>query len=158
MTLTFRNVDLDEAAPLSTWPYEALVTLIGRGTLLDWVRITRAVDDDPWGPVARQVEEYLSYEQPYGVAPLLTRAIARARAQAEALERETVAREISELVDRSGLGMADLASRLGTSRPRLSTYRSGSVTPSAAFLVRLRRVVDQLVTSAATSPVDDRRG
>jgi len=71
MTLSFRNVDVDVDAPLEAWPYEALIMLIERGTLHDWVRITRAVDDDPWGPVARQVEEYLSYEHPYGVAPSL---------------------------------------------------------------------------------------
>ena len=141
MTVAFRNVDADPGAPVEEWPYEALVTAIERGTLGDWVRITRAVDADPWGPVARQVEDYLSYAQPWGVGPLLSRAVARARRQAEEAERAEVAREVARLAARSGLSLAELAGRLGTSRSRLSTYRSGRVTPSAAFLVRLRRLV-----------------
>lgn len=147
MTTRFRNVEVDELSPLETWPYEALVTLIERGTIGDWTRLSRAIRDDPWGPVSQQVQDYLSYEEPYGVGPLLARAIVRHRTQAEQSERAEVAREISSLVTASGLPMADLATRLGTSRSRLSTYRSGSVTPSAAFLVRLRRLIAYLTDS-----------
>lgn len=144
MTARFRNVEVDERSPLETWPYEALVTLIERGTMGDWARLSCAIREDPWGPVSQQVQDYLSYEQPYGVGPLLARAIVRYRTQAEQSERAEVAREIAALVTASGLPMADLATRLGTSRSRLSTYRSGSVTPSAAFLVRLRRIITHL--------------
>lgn len=144
MTVAFRNVDLDPAAPVETWPYEAIVTVVERGTVTDWLILTRAFDADPWGPVARQVEDYLAYEQPYGVAPLLQRAIARARARAEDAERAAVAEEVADLVARSGLSVADLATRIGTSRSRLSTYRSGKVVPSAAMLHRLRTTVDRL--------------
>lgn len=147
MTVPFRNVDVD--APLDTWPYEAIVTLIERGTIGDWVMITRAIDDDPWGNVARQVEEYLGYEHPYGVAPLLHRAIVRSRRAAEARERDTVAAEVTDLVSRSGLSLTELASRVGTSRSRLSTYRSGRVTPSATMMNRLRTVVDRQERGAA---------
>jgi DNA-binding transcriptional regulator YiaG len=147
MALRFRNVTAEPADDVESWPYEAIVTAIERGTIGDWVRLTRAIDDDPWGEVARQVEDYLSYEQPYGVGPLLARAVARARAQAEARERQAVADEVAELVARSGLSMADLASRLGTSRSRLSTYRSGSVMPSAAMMVRLRALVRERAPS-----------
>lgn len=139
--VTFRNVDADPSDPVETWPYEALVTAIERGGISDWVRITSAVDADPWGEVARQVEEYLSYARPYGVAPLLERAVARARVQAERRERAEVAAEVARLTDASGLPLAQIARMIGTSRPRLSTYRSGAVTPSAAMLVRLREMV-----------------
>lgn len=144
MSLTFRNVDVDPSAPVEAWPYEAIVATIERGTLRDWLVLTRAVDREPWGTVARQIEDYLSYESPYGVGPLLSRAIARARAQAEARERASVAAEVDDLVRRSGLPMADLAARIGTSRSRLSTYRSGRVMPSAALMVRLRETVARL--------------
>lgn len=154
MTVAFRNVDVDAAAPVTDWPYEAIVTVIERGTLDDWLMLTREFDRDPWGPVSRQVEECLAYEAPYGVAPLLERAIARARSQATARERTSVAAEVAALVAASGLSMADLAGRVGTSRSRLSTYRSGAVTPSAAFLVRLRTTVDGL--SRIGSPRVDR--
>lgn len=42
----------------------------------------------------------------------------------------------------SGLSRAEFASRVGTSASRLSTYVSGRVTPSAALLLRMRRVAD----------------
>lgn len=144
MSAVIRNVDVAPDAPLTEWPYEALVTMVERGSVTDWARLADEVDDDPWGPVARQLEEYLSYERPYGVAPLLERAIGRARRELEARERATVAAEVDELVRLSGLTTAALARRLGTSRSRLSTYRSGGVTPSAAFLVRLRALVGRL--------------
>jgi len=146
VTVAFRNVDVAPGSPVESWPYEAIVTVIERGTVTDWLLLTAAFSRDPWGVVARQVEEYLGYEQPYGVGPLLTRAIARARSQAEARERAAVAQEVADLVARSGLSLAELASRIGTSRSRLSTYRSGSVTPSAALLLRLRTTVDALTS------------
>jgi hypothetical protein len=140
VAVRFRNVDADPADPVETWPYEGLVAAIERGTLTDWVRITRAIDRDPWGHTAQRVEAYLSYESPWGVGPLLHRAIARARQQAAQRERQEVAGEVADLIERSGLTMAEFARRIGTSRSRLSTYRSGSVTPSAALLNRMRRL------------------
>lgn len=144
MTVAFRNVDVTADSDVADWPFEALVTAIERGTLQDWVRITAAIDSDPWGPVARQVEDYLGYEAPYGVGPLLSRAIVRSRREADEQDRADVAAEVGELVAASGLSMAELASRLGTSRTRLSTYRSGRVVPSAAMMRRLRRTVARL--------------
>lgn len=140
MTVAFRNVDLDPDSPVHTWPYEAIVTVIERGTIGDWLLLTRAIDANPWGVVARQVEDYLSYESPYGVGPLLTRAIARARRQAEEAERAVVADEVRRVVADSGLTTAEFASRIGTSRSRLSTYRSGRVVPSATMMHRMRHV------------------
>lgn len=148
MSVRFRNVDVDRAAPIEQWPYEALVTMIERGTVSDWVELSRAIAEDPWGPVARQVEEFLAYERPYGVAPLLERAIRRARARAEQRERQVVAAEVDDLVRRSGLTATELATRIGTSGSRLSTYRSGTVMPSAALLVRLRETVARLTGDA----------
>lgn len=55
-----------------------------------------------------------------------------------------MAAEIARLIAESGLTLGDLASRLGTSASRLSTYRSGRVVPSATFMVRLRRCVAQI--------------
>ncbi|MGL5928457.1 MAG: helix-turn-helix domain-containing protein [Dermatophilaceae bacterium] len=147
--LVFRNVDADPADPVETWPYEALVAAIERGTIGAWVRVTSAIDREPWGDVARQVEEYLAYAAPKGVGPLLARAVERARAQAGARERGEVAAEMARLVDATGLPLAEVARRIGTSRSRLSTYRSGRVVPSAALIVRLRHLVDRLADQAA---------
>lgn len=144
MTVSFRNVDVPSGAPPSAWPYEAIVTTIERGLVADWAVLTREIRREPWGPVARRVEEYLSREHPPGVGPLLERAISGARAEAEAAERAEVAREVDDLVHRSGLTSRDFAERIGTSASRLSTYRSGKVTPSAALVVRMRRCVEQV--------------
>jgi len=142
MTVRFRNVDADPLGPVDLWPYEALVTAIERGTATDWARIARAIERRPWGEVARQLEEYFGYERPYGVAPLLERVIARARTAAEQRERAEVAGEVRALQERSGLGAEAFARAIGTSRSRLSTYRSGRVIPSAALMVRMRGVAD----------------
>ena len=83
----------------------------------------------------------LTYSRPYGVAPVMERAISRTRQTAEVSEREAVATEIDRLVRASGLSRAEFASRIGTSASRLSTYVTGKVTPSAALLVRMRRAI-----------------
>lgn len=156
MAVSFRNVDLDPASPVETWPYEAIATAIERGTLSDWARLATAIGADPWGPVARQVEELFGYSRPWGVTPLLERAIARARTRADETERASVAATVRDLVARSGLSMGEFAIRIGTSRTRLSTYRSGSVTPSAALVVRMTNLVERLESTdrspTATSP------
>jgi DNA-binding transcriptional regulator YiaG len=144
MTVAFRNVEVPAGMPVSAWPYEAIVTVIERGSISDWAVLTREIRLDPWGPVARQVEEYLSYEWPTGVAALLQRAVESARVEATAAERAEVAREVGALLRRSALTSRGFAERIGTSASRLSTYRTGRVTPSAALLVRMRRVVDHL--------------
>lgn len=43
MTVRFRNVNVDRAAPIDPWPYEALVTMIERGPVSDWVLLTREI-------------------------------------------------------------------------------------------------------------------
>lgn len=43
-------------------------------------------------------------------------------------------------VERSALSRADFARAVGTSRSRLSTYCTGSVTPSTALLLRMSQV------------------
>lgn len=139
-TLTFRNVDASPTDPVSAWPQEAVQTALERGGLAEWRRLAAAVREDPWGAVARRLEEVLTYSHPYGVAAAFERAIAQCREAAETAERKAVAREIRELVAQSGISQAEFASRIGTSASRLSTYVSGKVTPSAALLLRMRGV------------------
>ena len=81
--------------------------------------------------------------RPYGTAELLEGVVGRARKLAADSEREDVAAEVRELVGRSRLSTQDFAERMGTSRSRLSTYMSGKVVPSAALMVRMRRVALQ---------------
>jgi DNA-binding transcriptional regulator YiaG len=138
-TLAFRNVEVSPADPVAEWPLEAIQTALERGSLTHWRRLAAAIRAEPWGTVARRVEEVLSYSRPYGVDLALERTISRSRDIAEAAEREAVAVEIGRLVRDSGLSRTEFASRIGTSASRLSTYVSGKVTPSAAMLLRMRR-------------------
>lgn len=137
MSTAFRNVEGSPAMPLEQWPYEALVAAIERGTIGDWLPLIRAIERRPWGPVARRIDGYLAYASPYGSGPLLQRAIARARAAAQAHERAVVAARVRALQRRSGLSNQEFAQAIGTSRSRLSTYASGKVVPAATLLVRM---------------------
>ena len=136
--LAFRNVDASPDDPVSEWPLEGIQTALERGSLRHWRRLAQAIQAEPWGPVARRVEEVLAYSRPYGVAKTMERVIARGRDAAESSERQAVAAEVGALIRASGLTRAEFASRIGTSASRLSTYATGKVTPSAALLVRMR--------------------
>lgn len=142
-TLAFRNVDASPDDPVAEWPLEALQTALERGSLPHWRHLAAAIKEEPWGPVARGVEEVLTYSRPYGVAEAMERVIAQAREAAERRERQAVAAEITALVAQSALTRAEFASRIGTSTSRLSTYTTGKVTPSAALLVRMRNVAER---------------
>jgi DNA-binding transcriptional regulator YiaG len=138
--LKFRNLDASPEDPVETWPFEGILAAVERGTLPDWHRLANAIKADPWGPVAQQVLEAVHLSYPYGTAELLEAVVAQARKLAIDSERENVASEVRDLVARSGLSRQDFAERIGTSRPRLSTYISGKVIPSATLMVRMRRV------------------
>ena len=69
--------------------------------------------------------------------------LARARTQLEANECAEVARQIRLLMERSGLSEAEFASRIGVGTHELSTYMAGTASPSAALLVRMRRLSDR---------------
>ncbi len=138
--LKFRNITASVDDPVETWPFEGILAAVERGTLPDWRRLAGAIRADPWGPVAQQVLEAVGLSPSYGTRELLTAVIERARQESAEAEREQVAAEIRDIVARSGLSQQDFAGRLGTSRPRLSTYMSGKVTPSASLMIRIRRV------------------
>lgn len=139
MALAFRNVDVGPADPVRTWPAEAVRAAVERGGLSDWRRLAADIAADPWGPVARRVEEAI-IDPPYGSGPLMAAVLAVARERAEAAERRAVALEVVQLISRSGLTRSQFASGIGTSASRLSTYVGGTVVPSAALLFRMRRV------------------
>jgi len=138
--LRFRNVNASPEDPVESWPFEGILTAVERGTLPDWRRLAAAIRADPWGPVAQQVLEAVRLSRPYGTAELLEGVVDQARKLAADSERRDVASEVRKLVGRSGLPKQEFAERIGTSRSRLSTYMSGKVVPSAALVVRMRRV------------------
>lgn len=140
MTLQFRNLEFDTTAPLAEWPSEAVLAMLERGNLTDWRRLKREIDREPWGRLARKVEQALEVSRPYGVSHLMERAIKQARDRAAEHERGEVAKQVRRYLNESGLTQAEFAERIGTSASRLSTYLSGKVTPSAALLLRMSRI------------------
>jgi hypothetical protein len=144
MTLQFRNVDASPNDPVVTWPYEALVTAIERGLVPDWEPMFAEITSSPWGKVARKIEQYLSYAPRSGTTALFALAIDRARDDAERHERDEVARRVRGAITSSGLTAAEFAERVGTSASRLSTYATGSVTPSAHMLIRIERIKENV--------------
>jgi len=140
--LKFRNLTASPDDPVETWPFEGILAAVERGTLPDWRRLAKVIQADPWGPVAQQVLDAVRLARPYGTAELLEGVVDRARKLAADSERSEVAAEVRRLVGDAGLSQHDFANRIGTSRSRLSTYMSGRVVPSAALMVRMRRVAD----------------
>lgn len=139
MAVAFRNVDASPDDPVQTWPFEGVLVALERGGLPEWRRLADAIRADPWGQVARHVEQAVAVARPFGVSEVMTDLIAEARVDAERAEREQVAAEVRRLVAESGRTQARFAADVGTSPSRLSTYATGTVTPSAALMVRMRR-------------------
>lgn len=139
MTVQFRNVDVAPADDVTTWPFEALVTVIERGLVADWQVVFAEIRRQPWGPVARRVERIAASTDDVAAGRLFSLAVACARAGAERLERDAVAARVRAAIAASGLTAGDFASLVGTSASRLSTYATGKVVPSAAMLVRIER-------------------
>jgi len=142
MPVAFRNIDAFPDDPVRTWPFEGVLAALERGGLPEWRRLARAIGDQPWGQVARYVEQAVAMAHPFGVSEVMTDLIAEARQEAEAAERAAVVAEVRELVARSGRTQAQFAASMGTSASRLSTYASGAVVPSATLMVRMRRAAE----------------
>jgi DNA-binding transcriptional regulator YiaG len=154
--LKFRNLTASPDDPVEAWPFEGIVAAVEGGTLPDWRRLADAIRADPWGPVAQQVLEAIRLSHPFGTAELMEGVMASARQMAIDSERDEVASEVKRLVSRSGLSRQEFADRIGTSRSRLSTYMSGSVMPSAALMVRMRRVAGRSASGSALPRADAR--
>jgi hypothetical protein len=127
------------------WPTSAIRSALQGGDIDTWKRIAAALKRDPYGRTARQVEEVLEGTRPYGISKALWEVLERARAHLEANERAEVARHVRLLIDRSGLGEEEFASRIGVAPEDLAAYLDGSLSPSAALMIRIRRLSDRFV-------------
>lgn len=139
-TLRFRNLDVTPDDPVERWGVEGILAAIDRGSLPHWRSVAEAVRADPWGLTAADLAQALELAEDVGVAATLRRTLVTARDTTEAAAREEVRRRLNAFVDGSGLTAAQFAQRLGTSAPRMSTYLTGKVMPSAALLVRAENV------------------
>jgi hypothetical protein len=138
-----------EKKPVEFWPTAAIRLAVESGDLEVWQRIVVALKRDPYGRTARQVEEVLEAAQSYGIGKALTEVLARSRNELEADERAEVARQIHVLIDRSGLSGREFASRIGVSGEDLAAFLAADVSPSAAQMVRMRRLSDRFAKMRA---------
>jgi hypothetical protein len=141
--------------PVEFWPTAAIRAALETDDLSVWQRIVAAIKRDPFGRTARQVEEVLQTARPYGVSKALAEVLNRTREHLEANERAEVGRQIHALLDRSGLGQQEFASRIGVPNNDFAAYLAGDTSPSAALMVRMRRLADRFAKMRSTRR-DDR--
>ena len=140
MTMQFRNLDFDQAAPVDEWPAEAIETVIDRGTLSDWRKLAEAIRRNPWGPAARTTETVTSWGEHYGVDALLSNVIGHAREDVVSRGRAEYAQQIRTWRTQTGMTLRQFARAAGTSASRLSDYENAKVAPTTDVLARLRHV------------------
>jgi transcriptional regulator with XRE-family HTH domain len=76
----------------------------------------------------------------------------RTREHLEANERAEVARHIQTMLDRSGLGQQEFASRIGVPNDDFASYLRGETSPSASLMVRMRKLSDRFAKMRSTRP------
>jgi DNA-binding transcriptional regulator YiaG len=135
--------------PVEFWPTAAIRAALETDDLTVWQRIVVAIKRDPYGRTARQVEEVLQTARPYGVSKALSEVLIRTREHLEATERADVGREIAGLLERSGLGQQEFASRIGVPNEQFAAYLSGETSPSASLMVRMRKLSDRFAKMRA---------
>jgi hypothetical protein len=129
--------------PVEFWPTSSIRAALDTDDLTVWQRIVVAIKRDPYGRTARQVEEVLETAQPYGVSKALAEVLVRTREHLEANERAEVARHVRLLLERSGLGQQEFASRTGVPTDQFSAYLAGTASPQASLMIRMRRLSDR---------------
>lgn len=138
--------------PVEFWPTSSIRAALETDDLTVWQRIVVAIKRDPYGRTARQVEEVLETTQPYGVSNALAEVLVRTREHMEANERAEVTRHVRLLLERSGLGQQEFASRTGVPADQFAAYLDGSSNPSASLMIRMRRLSDRFAKMRTGRP------
>ena len=138
--------------PVEFWPTAAIRAALETDDLTVWQRIVVAIKRDPFGRTARQVEEVLETARPYGVSKALAEVLTRTRELLEANERGEVGRHVQGLLERSGLGPDEFASRIGVPSENFAAYLSGETSPPASLMIRMRRLSDRFAKMRKQRP------
>nr|WP_244880861.1 MULTISPECIES: XRE family transcriptional regulator [Mycolicibacterium] len=141
-----------DTRPVEFWPTAAIRAALESDDLSVWQRIVVAIKRDPYGRTARQVEEVLETARPYGVSKAMAEVLTRTREHLEANECAEVARHVRLLLERSGLGEQEFASRIGVPADDFATYLQGSVSPAASLMIRMGRLSDRFARMRAQRP------
>jgi hypothetical protein len=149
--LLMEGIDARRLVPMPETPSE-LGYIVERRGVDSWRRVLGHVAANPWGRAAAHLT---GLARSAGLDPAVVRLIARCgrvyRELSAESERVAVANEIRRLVAISGCTQREFAMRAGTSAPRLSTYASGRVTPSAAMMLRISRLSSIVSNGTRTS-------
>lgn len=119
---------------------QQLVDLLEHGTARHWRAALLPLIESPWGPYGEHIVRLTKEADLDEIATVLQECRKVYQQRQEQRERDAIAREIRRLVAISGLTQRQFAAQIGTSPSRLSTYVNGRVIPSAAMLLRIRRV------------------
>ncbi|WP_341579827.1 helix-turn-helix transcriptional regulator [Microbacterium schleiferi] len=139
MPLRFRNIDVTPDAPVREWGFEGMLAALDRGYAPHWSRLASAVASEPG---LREVFE----ESAEAAESRQTVALVREMISHRQRTTSEIAQERLRSAQRaSGLTQRELASTLGTSASRLSTYLSGRVTPAMDVLVAAEELADREV-------------
>lgn len=124
----------------------ALVKVFDKGDLELWRRLVTAALADPWAGRTDELLTLLDPERRPGEHAAMSALADLSRRMAEEDERRAVADHIRTTIAGTGLTQRQFATLVGTSPSRLSTYVTGSVTPSAAMLLRINRMAKRART------------
>ena len=143
-----------DSRPVEFWPTAAIRAALESDDLSVWQRIVVAIKRDPFGRTARQVEEVLETARPYGVSKAMAEVLTRTREHLEANECAEVARHVRLLLERSGLGEQEFASRIGVPAEQFAEYLRGTTSPAASLMIRMGRLSDRFAKMRAQRPVE----
>ena len=134
MPLRFRNIDATPDDPVGAWGFEGVLAAIDRGYAKDWRKLVSAVCSDP---ELRTVFEAACEAAESRATVELVRAAVKLEGDSYA---ERALARLRSAYRGTRMTQAELASRLGTSRPRLNSYLAGRVTPSMDVLVAIEDI------------------
>lgn len=77
--LRFRNLTVTPDDPVELWGFEGILAAVDRGSLRYWRRIIDAVERDPDGAVARDLEQVIEVAEDVGVRERMRRALVSAK-------------------------------------------------------------------------------
>jgi hypothetical protein len=138
-----------DSRPVEFWPTAAIRAALENDDLAVWQRSVAALTRDPFGRTARQVEEVLETAQPYGVSKAMSEVLVRTREHLVANECAEVARHVHLLLERSGLGEQEFASRIGVPSEDFAAYLRGTTSPAASLVIRMGRLSDRFAKMRA---------
>ena len=138
IALLHEGVDPDLRLPVIRSEAE-LVGLVDSGSVLEWRHHLAMIAASPWSPYPRHLVALAGRADRPEVAGIIDRFTAACREDNKEREREQVAEEVRKHISQSGVTQRQFAHWVGTSPSRLSTYVSGTVTPSASMMLRMAR-------------------